>query len=127
MTEDRLSNDYLNAFAKNAVKKLSNNGFSINEHNVISCSFKPLSKDIGHFGVLDKFKYEIAISDRLARLKKLDFLKAALYHELAHVIQYNESFTAGFIVYNNGVIKSAEGKKIQANNAIFANFGHTQL
>lgn len=91
MTEDRLSNDYLNNFVKNAIKKLASKGFSINEHNVISCSFKPLGRAVGHFSILDKFKYKIVINDRLARLKKLDFLKTALYHELAHVMQYNEA------------------------------------
>ena len=71
--------------------------------------------------------YKLGINKRLLKDGKLNYLKCAIYHELAHIIQYNEAVSRGIIKYNalEDCIDILSENATVADDLVFDNFHHT--
>lgn len=73
--------------------------------------------------------YRLGINKRLLKDGKLNYLKCVIYHELAHIIQYNEAVSRGIIKYNalEDCIDILSEDATVADDLVFDNFHHTAL
>ena len=116
-------------FIVSIISRLSTDGFNINIGNFNNITFQDLDKDVGHFWLADTKIYNISFNKKLLAKNKLNFLKCAVYHELAHAIQHNEAFDANIIKYDKSTdeIYSITDNRNLAKNTIFDIGCHTLL
>lgn len=122
------ANDMLQLSRKFA-KNLSKYDFSIQPDNIVSCELFSGTDTFGYTEVLDKHKFCLYLNSKLCKEGKDEYRKNVIYHELAHMIQYNEAFVFGAITINKelGCTEPVEGKENIAHNAVYYNDGHTML
>jgi hypothetical protein len=110
-------------FAQN----LNNYGFNIKPEDIIECKFFDSAEDIGFTRVLGEHNFQLNINQQLRKENKTEFRKSLIYHELAHMIQYNEAFAQKVIICNDefGNTEALPGKEAIAYGAVYDNFGHT--
>jgi hypothetical protein len=109
--------------------KLSKLDFSIQPEHIVSCELFSSEDILGYTEVLDTHKFRLNINKRLCKENKTDFRLNVVYHELAHMIQYNEAFAFGVIKVNRQFknTEAVPGYEQLANNIIYYDNGHTML
>lgn len=119
-------NDML-ALIRKFAQNLNNYGFNIESNDIIACELFNDTRDIGYTEILGAHKFRLYINQKLTKENKTEFRKNVIYHELAHMIQYNEAFDQGIIKRNEqyGNTEPLPGKETIAYNAIYDNEGHT--
>lgn len=129
MSRLELNTNNMLELSKKFAKNLSKMGFSIQPKNIISCELFDSINTLGYTEVLDKHKYCIHFNKKLCKEGKDEYRKNVIYHELAHIIQYNETFAIGAIIMDRelGGTKAVLGKENIAINAAYYNDGHTML
>ena len=122
------ANDMLD-FSKALARKLGKLDFSIEPENIVSCKLFNSDDTLGYTEVLDVHKFQLNVNKRLCKENKTDFRLNVVYHELAHIIQYNEAFAYGAIKINNQFknTEAAPGYEQLAYNIIYYSDGHTML
>ena len=75
------------------VNNLIKNNFNIKKSNIgdIYIDFIEREGVCSYTVFMDTEVYKLGINKRLLKDGKLNYLKCAIYHELAHIIQYNEA------------------------------------
>jgi hypothetical protein len=126
MASNMTTNDMLTLSRKFA-QNLNNYGFNIKPEDIVECKFFDSAEDIGFTRVLGEHSFQLNINQQLSKENKTEFRKSLIYHELAHMIQYNEAFTQKVIICNNefGNTEALPGKEAIAYGAVYDNFGHT--
>lgn len=116
-------------FSRTLARKLSKLDFSIQPENIVSCELFSSDDTLGYTEVLDVHKFRLNINKRLCKENKTDFRLNVVYHELAHIIQYNEAFAFGVIKINKQFknTEAVPGYEQLANNIIYHKDGHTML
>ena len=94
------ANDLL-ALSRKFAKNLNSYGFNIKPEDISKCELFNHDNDIGSTKVLGEHKFQLNINQQLCRENKTEFRKSLIYHELAHMIQYNEAFAQKVIVHND--------------------------
>lgn len=120
------TNDMLTLSRKFA-QNLNNYGFNIKPEDIIKCKFFDSAEDIGSMKVLGEHKFQLNVNQQLCKENKTEFRKSLIYHELAHMIQYNEAFAQKVIKYDEelGNTVAVPGKDAIAYGAVYDNFEHT--
>ena len=120
------ANDML-ALSRKFAKNLNSYGFNIKPEDISKCELFDHNNDIGSTKVLGEHKFQLNINKQLCKENKTEFRKSLIYHELAHMIQYNEAFAQKVIAYNDefGNTVPLPGKEAIAYGAVYDNFGHT--
>ena len=120
------TNDMLTLSQKFA-QNLNNYGFNIKPEDIIECKFFDSAEDIGFTRVLGEHSFQLNINQQLCKENKTEFRKSLIYHELAHMIQYNEAFAQKVIRYDEelGNTVAVPSKDAIAYGAVYDNFGHT--
>ena len=128
MPIEMTANDMLN-FSRALARKLNNFGFSLQPEHIVSCELFNSDDTIGYTEILGEHKFRLNINKRLCKENKTDFRLNVVYHELAHMIQYNEAFIFGVIKFNKQFnnTEPVPGHEQLANNIIYYSDGHTKL
>jgi hypothetical protein len=91
----------LKDFAINCIKKLRQIGCNIIVDDLTSIDYFFSDTELGLLTILGKHKYKISINGKLSKQEKQSLLLNTLYHELCHIIQFNEAFDNNIIDFNN--------------------------
>lgn len=128
MSTEMTAKDMLN-FSRILARKLSKFDFSIQPEHIISCELFSSDSTLGYTEVLGEHKFRLNINKRLCKENKTDFRLNVVYHELAHMIQYNEAFVFGAIKFNKQFknTEAVPGYEQLADNIIYFDDGHTRL
>jgi hypothetical protein len=115
--------------SKTLARKLSKIDFNIQPEHITDCRLFSSSTDLGYTEVLGVNKFRLNINKKLGKENKTDFRLNVLYHELAHIIQYNEAFAFGAIRFNQQFknTEAVSGFERLADNIIYYDNGHTML
>lgn len=126
MANNMNANDIL-MLSRKFAKNLNSYGFNITPENIAECRLFDNSSDIGSMKVLGEHKFQLNVNQQLCKENKTEFRKSLIYHELAHMIQYNEAFAQKVIKYDEklGNTVAVPGKDAIAYGAVYDNFGHT--
>lgn len=111
------------------VLKLKLFGCNIDLLDINICKFEALDRTIGCVKIKTKHSYNISFNEKLQQDSKLDFLLCAIYHELCHIIQFNEAFDNNIIDFNEKTqefIYKTENVDLLVNT-VFGNCYHTVL
>lgn len=129
MSQLDLNNSDMLILSRKFAQNLNKYKFNIEPNDIVECLLFDSDKDIGFTRVLGEHKFQLNINKQLCKENKTEFRKSVIYHELAHMIQYNEAFAFGAIIFNKqlGHTEPVKGKENIANNAIYYDFGHTIL
>lgn len=111
------------------IDKLVLDGFNICRKNIQVIKFIDDNDCCGYMMFSDVDKYELAININLLRDSKLNFFNCVVYHELAHIIQYNEAVSNKLIKYNkeDNTIDIICDDVGYADSVVFDNFHHTSF
>ena len=114
---------------EDCINQLKNNNFNIRLQDINKVDFFDNNYELGECQVVGTKKYVLKLNKKLLYKHKMDYFKCVIYHELAHVIQYNEAYDYHIIAYDEAhdEIYSITSNKNLANNTIFDGDGHTQL
>lgn len=117
------------ATIEECVDQLKNNNFNIKLSDIDKVNFFDSNYDLGECQVVGAKKYVLKLNNKLLYEHKIDYFKCAIYHELAHIIQYNEAFDYQIIAYDeaHNEVYSITSNKNLANSTIFEGDGHTLL
>ena len=128
MSIEMTANDMLN-FSRTLARKLNNFGFSLQPEHIVSCKLFSSDDTLGYTEILGEHKFRLNINKRLCKENKTDFRLNVVYHELAHMVQYNEAFIFGVIKFNKqfNSTEPVPGHEQLANNIIYYSDGHTKL
>ena len=120
------ANDMLKLSRKFA-KNLNNYGFNLEPTDITECKLFSDTRQIGYTEILGAHKFCLYLNTKLCKENKTEFRKNVIYHELAHMIQYNEAFDQGVIMRNEpyGNTEPLPGKEVLANKVVYDNTGHT--
>lgn len=111
------------------VNNLISAGFNIELSNISIINLTESRDFCGSVIFVDENKYKLTINRKLLKENKLNYLKCVLYHELAHIIQYNEAVARGLIRYNkegNYIDIICEDSDL-VDSLVFDNFHHTNF
>ena len=124
-----LTDNELKRLVFEAIITLQNNNFNIQSTNLKDVYFSNLGEIVGKVDILDKNEYEIVLNRKLANDTKIDFLLCAIYHELCHIIQFNEAFDNDIIDFNKKAqsILNISINETLLKNTIFDFAFHSQL
>lgn len=109
------------------IDTLKNLGCNINKSDIEAIVYEDLNKDVGNLIVLNKHKYTIKLHSKLQEKNKYKFLICAIYHELCHIIQFNEVFDANILDFDaaiNEFVCLTDNQNLLINT-IFSNKYHT--
>ena len=122
-----LSSDDMLRLCRTFAKKLNSYGFNINHNDIVGCELLDSDDNIGYAEVLGAHKFQLHVNKQLCKEGKTEYQKTLLYHELAHIIQYNEAFDQKVIRRDelNGNTEPLPGKEQLAYNLVYDNLGHT--
>lgn len=91
----------LKDFAINCIKKLKQIGCNIVADDLTFIDYFSSDTELGLLTILGKHKYKISINSKLAKQEKQNLFLSTLYHELCHIIQFNEAFDNNIIDFNS--------------------------
>lgn len=129
MEKRKLSISEALGIIEDCVNQLKNNNFNIKLSDIDKIDFFDNNYELGECRVVGTKKYVLKLNKKLLYEHKIDYFKCVIYHELAHVIQYNEAYDYQIIAYDevHDEVYSITSNKNLANNTIFDGDGHTQL
>lgn len=115
-------------FINNIIKTLNKDGFLISLNDIAKITFAE-TDGAGGMTLAERRVYNLIFNNKLLQENKLPFLQCTIYHELAHVIQYNEAFDAKIIEFDeaSNEIYSITINNELAINTIFGYSDHTLL
>ena len=120
------ANDML-ALSKKFAQNLNSFGFNVKSDDIVECKLFDDTRQIGYTEILGAHKFCLHINKKLCKENKTEFRKNVIYHELAHIIQYNEAFDQKVIKRNEqfGNTEPLPGKEALAHKVVYDNIGHT--
>ena len=120
------ANDLLQ-LCRTFAKNLNGYGFNVDHNDIIGCELLDRNDTIGYAEVLGAHKFMLYVNKQLCKEGKTEYQKTLLYHELAHMIQYNEAFDQKVIIRDelDGHTEPLPGKATLAHNLVYDNLGHT--
>ena len=109
--------------------KLKTLGCNIDLADLKTCNFEAMGKTLGYVKIKAKHSYVVCFNEKLSQDSKIDFLLCAIYHELCHVIQFNEAFDNDIVDFDETTgefIYKTENADLLINT-VFGNCYHTSL
>lgn len=119
----------LSDLVTNCIMILINLGCNIKIADLKTIKFADIGKDIANTNIVNKHSYNLVFNEKLNADKKYKFLICAIYHELCHIIQFNEVFDANLLDFdteNNEFVILTDNQDL-ITNTIFSNNYHTPL